>query len=270
MKSCVTISLVHEAKGGPFVFWDDLPRSISKAKELGYDAVEVFAPDVQTLTEANLSKLLQNSGLELAALGTGAGWVKHKLTLTSVDPAVREKAKAFIREFIDMAKLFSASVIVGSMQGRFEGSVTRDQALKWLAEGLTELAEYAGRAGVTLLYEPLNRYETNLLNRLDDVVPFINLLPKSGIKILADLFHMNIEEPDLSESILKAGALIGHIHFVDSNRRAAGMGHIDFPSVFQALRKINYQGYISAEAFAYPDSDSAAAQTIKTFRKVAV
>src|SRR3954469_25324576 len=102
MKSCVTISLVHEAKGGPFVFWDDLPRSINKAKELGYDAVEVFAPDVQTLTEAHLSKLLQNSGLELAALGTGAGWVKHKLTLTSVDSAVRERAKAFVREFIDM------------------------------------------------------------------------------------------------------------------------------------------------------------------------
>jgi len=266
MKSCVTVSLVKEAKGGPFVFWDDLPRAINKAKALGYDAVEVFAPDVQTLAASNLEKLLTGSNLELAAFGTGAGWVKHKLTLTSADSAIREKAHAFIRDFIDLAKLYSTSVIIGSMQGRFEGSITRDQALKWLGESLVELGQYAAKSGVGIVYEPLNRYETNLLNRLEEVVPFVRALQTPNIRILADLFHMNMEEANVPEAIRQTGALIGHIHFVDSNRRAAGMGHTDFVPIFKALNDIGYNGYISAEAFPLPDSDAAAAQTIKAFR----
>jgi sugar phosphate isomerase/epimerase len=269
MKACVTISLVQEAKGGPFVFWDDLPRAIRKGKELGYAAVEIFAPDVETLVHSNLQKLVAESNLELAAFGTGAGWVKHKLTLSSPDAAVRERGRAFIRGFIDLAKLYSASVIIGSMQGRFEGSVTREQALKWLAESLTGLGQYAAKAGVGILYEPLNRYETNLLNRLEDVVPFVRSLQSTNIKILADLFHMNMEEANVADALRQAGGWVGHIHFVDSNRRPAGLGHTDFAPIFKALKEIGYNGYISAEAFPYPDSDAAAAQTIKAFRKYA-
>ena len=90
IRSSVTISLVPEARGGPFVFWDDLAAACREAKRLGFDAVEVFAPP--TVDPAALKRSLDDNGLKLAAMGTGAGWVLHRLTLTSPDAGVREKA----------------------------------------------------------------------------------------------------------------------------------------------------------------------------------
>jgi sugar phosphate isomerase/epimerase len=266
MKPAVTVSLVPEARGGPFIFWDDLAAACQKAGKLGYAAIEVFPPAPNAVNIDELRALLNEHRLALATLGTGGGWIRQKLTLTSIDQAVRQRAQSFIREMIDVAAPFRAAVIIGSMQGRAEGQVSRSDALNYLGEALTALADHAHQRNVLLLYEHLNRYETNLLNRIEDVLPFIK--PFSGrVKILADLFHMSIEEASIPDAIRAGGNLIGHVHFADSNRRPAGLGHTDFPAIFRALRDINYTGYISAEAFPFPDSDTAARQTIESFRK---
>ena len=268
MKPAVTISLVPEARGGPFIFWDDLTEGCRKAAKLGFAAVEVFPPSAATLDSAALKKLLHEHGLKLATLGTGGGWLRQKLTLTAANTQVREKARKFIAEMIEVAAPFGSAVILGSMQGRAEGEVNRSEALNYLGEALSELADHAAKNKVTLLYEHLNRYETNLLNRVEDVVPFVK--PFSGkVKILADLFHMSIEEASIANAIRAGGELIGHVHLADSNRRPAGMGHTDFKEIFAALREIGYAGYVSAEALPYPDSDAAARQTINAFRKFA-
>jgi sugar phosphate isomerase/epimerase len=268
MKSAVTMSLVPEARGGPFVFWDDLPAACRQAAELGFDAVEVFPPGPDAVDAGELRKLLGDNGLSLAAVGTGAGWVKHKLTLTSPDPAVREKAAAFVRAVIDFAGPLGAPAIIGSMQGRWGDGVTKDAALGWLTDHVIELGEYAEQFDVPLLYEPLNRYETNLVNTLQAGVAFVNREGPSNVRLLADLFHMNIEEADLPAAIRGAAGHIGHVHFVDSNRRPAGMGHTDFAPIVAALRETGYAGYLSAEAFPYPDSSTAAEATIRAFRKL--
>ena len=94
MKSCITISLVEEARGGPFVLWDGLEKSIAFAGELGYDAVEIFAgPEVIDID--SLGKMLESAGLKLAALGTGAGWVKHKWQLADPDAGKRRTSASF-------------------------------------------------------------------------------------------------------------------------------------------------------------------------------
>src|SRR6185436_11040890 len=200
--------------------------------------------------------------LKLAALGTGAGWVIHKLQLCNPDVAIRQEARDFIRRIIAAAGQFKAPAIIGSMQGRFEGAVSREQALDWLREALNELGEHAARHGVPLLYEPLNRYETNLFNRAANVMAFLQTLATRNVKVLADLFHMNIEEVSLADALRTYGKALGHLHFVDSNRRAAGFGHLDYPPIASALREIGYQGYASAEVLPLPDSAAAAKQTI--------
>jgi sugar phosphate isomerase/epimerase len=148
-----------------------------------------------------------------------------------------------------------------------ETGVERVQSLGWLAEGLSELGSNAAACGVNLIFEPLNRYETNLINRLADGVELIKSVKCKNILLLADLFHMNIEEESIAACLRKFGDYIGYVHFVDSNRRAAGMGHIDLAEVARALSEIGYDGYASAEALPYPDSDKAAAQTIAAFKK---
>jgi sugar phosphate isomerase/epimerase len=267
IRSSVTISLVPETRGGPFVFWDDLPAACAKAKALGFDAVEVFPPSADAVDPRQLRTLLDDHGLKLSAVGTGAGWVKHRLHLCQPDAVARTKAKAFIRSIIDFAGPFEAPAIIGSMQGRHGDGVDAATAFAYLKEALEELGEHAKPYGVPLLYEPLNRYETNLITTIEAGVKFLKSLATTNVKLLADLFHMNIEEADLAAAIRAGAGHIGHVHFVDSNRRPAGLGHLDYAPIAQALRDIGYDRFASAEAFAYPDSDSAAQQTIATFCK---
>ncbi len=268
MLSAVTISLVPEARGGPFVYWDSLADGCREAAERGFDAVEVFPPGADAVDPRELRTLLDDHGLSLAAVGTGAGWVKHKLSLTSPDSAVREKALAFIRSIMDLAAQFDAPAIIGSMQGRWGDGVTKPEALRHLGHALFKLDTHAADLGTVLLYEPLNRYETNLINTLGDAVTLLTGIGSEHVKILADLYHMNIEEANLADAIRNAGPRIGHVHFADSNRRAAGLGHTNFLPVISALVEIGYAGYLSAEVLPLPDSDTAARQTIATFRQI--
>ena len=267
IRSCVTISLVPEVRGGPFVFWDDLAAGCHKAKELGFDAVEIFPPSPAGVEAGALRRLLSDTGLTVAAFGTGAGWVLQRLTLSAVEDGKRAQAREFIRGIIDLAGQFHASAIIGSMQGRHGGEVDKTTALGRLTEALNDLGEHAGKYGVPLLFEPLNRYETNLVNTIEDGVHLLGSLSTRNVKLLADLFHMNIEETDVTTALRSGGEHVGHVHFVDSNRRPAGCGHADFVPIAAALRAIGYQGYLSAEALPYPDPAEAARLTMTAYRK---
>jgi sugar phosphate isomerase/epimerase len=267
IRSCVTVSLVNEARGGPFVFWDDLPAACAKAKALGFDAVEVFAPAADALDPAQVRKLLGDHGLCLAAVGTGAGWVRGRLHLTLPDAAARSKARAFIRSMIDLGGALQAPAIIGSMQGRSGDGADHATATGYLSEALEDLGEHARQYQVPLIFEPLNRYETNMVNSVEAGVGLLKRLSTRNVVLLADLFHMNIEEADSAAAIRAGAGHIGHLHFVDSNRRPAGNGHIDFAPIAAALREIGYTGFASAEALPYPDPDAAARQTITAFRK---
>jgi sugar phosphate isomerase/epimerase len=261
-----TVSLLPEAKGGPFLFWDGLEHGLKTSAELGFDGVEIFPPSPDALDPATVRSLLQQYNLGLDAVGSGGGWVRHKLSLTHADAAHREQAIHFIKGMIDFAGQLGAPTILGSMQGRWGDGVSREVALAYLAEACNVLGEHAKQYGVPFLYEPLNRYETNLLNTVGDGVAFLKTLRTTNVKLLADLFHMNIEEANVAGAIRAAEGYIGHIHFADSNRKPAGLGHTDFAPIAAAI-KATYSGYLTAEAFPYPDPVAAGRQTMESFRR---
>jgi sugar phosphate isomerase/epimerase len=272
LRSAITVSLVPEARGGPFVFWGDLAAACQTAAELGFDAIELFPPSAMEVNAAQLRSLLDSHQLKLAAVGTGAGWLKHRLTLSSSDRTTRQRAVTFVAGVIDLAADFAAPAIIGSMQGRFGDTSAAqfgqgDSARAALRECLSTLADRAKNRGQPLLYEPLNRYETNLANTVAAGLELVNSPGCENVKLLADLFHMNIEENDIGQALRTAGQRLGHVHFVDSNRRPAGCGHLDYGPIVAALREIDYSGYASAEALPWPDSKTAAQQTIESFRR---
>ena len=267
MFSAITISLVPEARGGPFVFWDDLAVGCAKAAELGFDAVEIFPRSPEELNAKEVKHLLAEHHLRLAAVGTGAGWVAHKLRLTDPDATVRRRAQQFVGAIIDFAGSFGSPAIIGSMQGRCDGNVSRDECLGWLREALEQLGPRAHAHGVPLLFEFLNRYETNLFNNVADTLAFLAPLHTQNVKLLCDLFHMNLEEASIADALRAAGSQVGHVHFADSNRRAIGLGHTDVAPIAKALREIGYAGAISAEIVPLPDADTAARQTMESYRK---
>ena len=270
MKPSVTISLVPALSKGPWIYWEDLAVSISKAKAAGFDAVELFPASPEAIEADRLASLLAQYQIVVSAFGSGAGKVLHGLHLTSPNEAVRLKARGYIARLIDVAARFRAPVIIGSMQGSLEKSVTHAQALNWLREALNELGERAKAKGIKLILEPLNRYETEIINSLADGMEMIRSLSTDNVALLADLFHMNIEEDSLPGAVRAAKGFIGFVHLADSNRRPAGLGHTGFEEIIEALKAIGYEGYVSAEALPYPDPDRAAAQTMSTCRTLGI
>ena len=266
IRSCVTISLVDQARGGPFVFWDDLAAACTDAKAMGFDAVEIFAPSADVLEQLPLKQLLADQQLQLAAVGTGGGWVLHRLSLSSASADERKAAEDFIRRMIDAGARHGAMAIIGSMQGSFSQELDRQSALGYLGESLARLGAHAATQGVPLLYEPLNRYETNLVHRLEQADQLLARAGAEHVRLLADLFHMNIEEVRIAEALCRCGDRLGHVHLADSNRQAAGLGHLDYKPIAAALDKINYGGYLSAEVFPLPNSQEAAMQTMRAIQ----
>lgn len=266
MRSAITISLTPEAKGGPFVFWEGIEASCAKAAELGFDAVEIFPAQAWGFDVELLNTTLAQYKLGVAAMGTGAGWVKHKLLLTSPSAEVREQAVNFVAAMIDCAAEHNAPAIVGSMQGKVDPGRSRDEVMTFFREGIEVLASLAAKKDQILLIEPLNRYETNLLNTVQQGLEFLSSLKAQNVKLLLDLFHMNIEEQNIPQVIRLAGPAVGHVHFADSNRRAVGFGHTDFRYIIQALRDIRYGGFLSAEILPWPNGEAAAAQTMEAFK----
>jgi len=94
MKSAITVCLVPQAKGGPFVFWDGLSDACDQASALGFDAIEIFPPNAEALDVKSIQDLLAKHQLNMAAVGTGGGWVLHKWTVTAADASIRARTTA--------------------------------------------------------------------------------------------------------------------------------------------------------------------------------
>lgn len=264
MKSAITISQVPEAAAGPFVLRTPLPEAFATAARIGFDAVELFLPGPDFVTVDEVKSLAEKNGLSIAAVGTGAGWLKHGLSLTDPSAEKREAALEFVLSMVRFGGQLGAPAILGSMQGRNSA----DDSLEHLAEGLRLCSQAASAFVVPFIYEPLNRYETNLFNRLADAAAFLEANDLKNVVLLADLFHMNIEERDVAAALREAGRHVGHVHFADSNRQAMGHGHTDAAAVLAALREIGYTGYLSAEILPLPDPEAAARQTISSIRSL--
>ncbi len=266
IKSAINISLVPEMQGTPHIPGTDLEQICKWVSEIGFDGIEIFPRNGKDINRTMLKELLQKYNLKLCVFGSGAGKALQQLTFTNPDPDMRKRAVEFIADIIDAAAEFGSQLMVGSMQDSARNGVSREQAIEWLIECLNQMAKIAMKENVTLVLEPINRYETNLINTLQQGVEIIKLLDYKNVQLVADLFHMNIEESSISDSIIDAGEQIGHFHFVDSNRKAPGFGHINFQEVGSAVKHINYKGYFSVEALPVPDIQTVLKQSMGVFK----
>lgn len=246
----------------------DVEESFKLVSRAGFDAIEIAVRDPQTVSAEAISNLARGCGIEIAAIGTGQAYVEEGLSLTSTDPGNRGKAIQRIKAQIDLGANLGARVIIGLIRG----SAEKDKipaALDSLKAALIELGEYARDSGAPgLLLEPINRYETRLINSVEQGVEFLEGMEGLPVNILADTFHMNIEDRDLGASIRLAGPQLGHVHFADSNRWAPGQGHLDFGPVVKALADLGYSGYLSAEILPEPSPEQAVMLTAEFFKKI--
>jgi len=113
---------------------------------------------------------------------------------------------------------------------------------------LKPVADYAGQRGVQLAIEPLNRFETDFINTVEQGLDLVGRVGATNVGLLVDTFHMNIEEKDIPAAIRKAGSKVFHFHSCENDRGTPGAGHVEWKEVVSALREINYQGPVVIEA----------------------
>ena len=148
----------------------------------------------------------------------------------------------------------------------FEVPRTEEEDRRVLLDALEELGEHADENGTLVLLEPLNRYEDHMLNRVEQAVELGQTVGRSSIRVMGDLFHMNIEEDDLGETIRRAGGYLAHVHLADSNRLQPGTGHTDFAGAFGALRDTGFDGYMAMECGIRGDPRGALPEVVRHLR----
>ena len=249
-------------------FSGDLDANLAKIAALGYDGVELAIRDPKLVDIDSLETAVKKHNLLVPAIGTGQAWGEEGLSFTDPDPAIRRAAIERIKSHVPVATRFNAIIIIGLIRGIVKPGVNLDQALTWLTEALQECSQAAHPYGIRLALEPINRYETTLINNVEQGMDLIERVGADNFGLLLDTFHMNIEEPSLEASIRKCGKRIFHFHLADSNRWYPGAGHINFHSVLTALKETGYQGFISGEFLPKPDVDTAARENITYLRLI--
>jgi sugar phosphate isomerase/epimerase len=246
----------------------DLGETIPALAGLGFEGVEVAIRDPGHVDVEALAAAAERSGIAVAAVGTGQAYVEEGLSLTAPDEQVRVRAAARLLAQVSVARRLGALLIVGLIHGPVPPETDRALAEERLLEGLGTVARAARTAGVRIVIEPINRYETNWLHTVDEVLDFIDRLGEDNVGVLPDTFHMNIEETDVPSALRLGGRRVWHVHLADSNRRAPGWGHLDFAPVVRTLGEMGYTGFLSAEVLPQPGVLDAAWQTVATMRRL--
>lgn len=267
MKLAVAIA-AEDALPSAFVVFRGLSSSMRKAAELGYDGVELALMRADQADRGEIGRLLREYSLSIPTISTGQMFAGLGLWFTNPDPAVRAEAETVFRGLVDLASEFGSMVNIGRVRGPLpEGDGAAEGRSRFL-ESLDRLAEYAAGRGTTLLLEPVNRYEINFVNSVDEGAELIARLRRSNVKLMPDVFHMNIEDDSLPASFARNIDSVGYVHLADSNRLAPGWGHLNFPEILGTLRALGYGGWASVEILPKPDPDAAAAQAVRYLRAI--
>lgn len=225
-------------------------RAATAAAEIGYDFVEIPLLDPAIIDVEDTRVLLDDLGLGCCcSLGLPAG--AHL-------PDRPEVAKAFLLNAVDVAAALGASVVTGALYGHLgtlTGTTATERELIVIADVLRDVATHADRVDIRLGLEVINRYETYILNTVDQALSLVERIDAPNVRVHIDTFHIDIEEPSIAGAIHRLGGHLGYVHLADSHRGALGSGHIHFASVFDALAAIEFDGPIVVEAFVNADPE---------------
>lgn len=245
-----------------FVVFRGFEESIGKARELGFDGVELALKSASEVNSAQMSSWLNSHHMEVSCISTGQVYADTGLMFTDPDPQKRQTVKKVFREIIEVAADFGQLVNIGRVRGQV-GEASKETAEGLFSEMARDLCQYAMDRRVTIMLEPVNRYEIDFINSVQEGVDLLQKLDIPNLKLMPDVFHMNIEDPAIGAEIAKHINHVAYIHFADSNRLAPGQGHTDFKDIFDHLISARYRGWGALEILPKPDPDTAARQGIE-------
>jgi D-psicose/D-tagatose/L-ribulose 3-epimerase len=225
----------------------DLP---GKLATMGFDLIEVAVEDPGLINLESLKDALEETGLGVVTCGAfGPG-----RNLSSLEEVERAAAKEYLTWMINAAQYLGSDVVAGPMysavgKARLEDPDEREKEWHLAVEGLKEMCAYAAERGIRLAFEPLNRFETDLINIVDQGLKLIDDVGAPNLGLHLDTFHMHMEEKNSATAINDAGKRLFHFHACENDRGVPGTGQVDWGGVFKALVEIEYQGAVVIESF---------------------
>ncbi|MFO0914602.1 MAG: sugar phosphate isomerase/epimerase [Pirellulales bacterium] len=228
---------------------DGMLPVLERLKKMGYDGVELPLFDNSSIEKwQKWGKRLDDLGLERTAV-TVRGEQDNPI---SPDAKVRAAGVAATCRTLDCCQAVGAQTLIGpyhSALGIFSGAGPTADEWKWGVDSMRQVAEHAGKVGVMLGVEYLNRFETYLLNTAADTARFIAEVNHPSCRMMYDTFHANIEEKDMGAAIRAAAPYMVHVHISENDRSTPGQGSIDWKSNFDAIHAVGYNGWLMIEAF---------------------
>ncbi len=240
-----------------YAYWEqewigDYIYYIKKVAGLGFDILEIAAHQILEYSDAQLADIKACADEYGITLTAGIGLSADKY-ISSPDPAVRTRAFDFFKEVFEALAKLEIKDIGGSLYSYWPIDYTKpvDKEGDWErgVQGIRDVSIEAEKYGINLNLEVLNRFESHLLNTAAEGVKFVEEVNRPNVKVMLDTFHMNIEEDSIGAAIRTAGALLGHLHTGECNRKVPGMGRMPWREIGEALRDINYKGGVVMEPF---------------------
>ena len=232
-------------------------RVIEQAARAGLDFIEIPLLNPETFDAKRHRRHLEAVGLAcVSSLG---------LPREAHMPHEPEKAVTFLKGVLDRMEELGARDLTGCTGysiGVLTGQGPSRQELDRMVDGLAQVAEDARSRGIGLGLEAINRYETYLVNTLDDALDIVNRVGSDNLRVHADTYHMNIEETNLREALQRVQGKLNFIHMSESHRGLVGTGTVPWEQVWQGLAAIEFSGYLTLESFAAPNPELAAATCI--------
>jgi D-psicose/D-tagatose/L-ribulose 3-epimerase len=226
---------------------DQCREAIKNTAEAGYGLIEIPALDPKSIDVEHTKATLKEFGLKGAcSLG-----LSFDADINNEDSQIAQRGEARLMDALNVVENLGGDYLGGvifSALGKYKLPPTKKSRDNAVA-ALKRLAIAAQAKGITLGLEPVNRYESNLLNTGSQALEMIKDIGEPNVVVHLDIYHMNIEEQDLVSPVLQAGSKLGYVHIGASHRGPLGTGNIDFDSFFGALAKIGYKGTITFESF---------------------
>ncbi len=242
--------------GTLYAYWThewraDYSRYLEKAKEIGFDILEISAGNLLDMSREELTALRRQAerlGIEITSnIGPAKCY-----DVGSCDPAVRERGILYLSDIMERMTVIGSDTLVGVMYTYWPNDFSDldKPAIRGRGvESLKVLGERAGELGVTMCLEVVNRFETHILNTAAEGVDFCRDVNCPAVRLLLDTFHMNIEEDNLADAIRTAGPLLAHLHVGEGNRKLPGQGHLPWTEIGAALNEIGFTGGVVMEPF---------------------
>jgi len=223
---------------------------LEKVRDMGFDVLEVCVEDPQTIDAQALKNAAAQAGIALLICGAFG----PSRDIGSEDVAVQENGVAYIKTCIDIASVVGSPIVSGPMYAavgvtRLLPANARQAQWQRAADNMKIAADYAHERGVKLAIEPLNRFETDFINTVDQGLAFLSMIDRDNVGFLLDTFHMNIEEKSIGDALRRAGDRIFNFHACANDRGTPGEDHLPWDDIIAGLKDANYNGYVVIESF---------------------